>query len=162
MSDEEVLAIAQGLTEEEWGTLELNTKPYRNGYSTTLDPPLIEKGLVYRQDIGTVRLTHLGRRVWEWRQLFWGAGCGSGGNYSGASMTDEEVVKIAQGLTQDEWRILGYNMGQRGTFGHTKYDSMDKPLIKKGLLETFSVNWVQYVRFTDLGKQVWVLGAVFR
>ena len=72
--DEEALRIAQELTRENWDTLRLNISGL-NGYSASMDDPLLEKGLIvlkpvlFEQD--QVILTPLGRAVWEWHGLFW-------------------------------------------------------------------------------------------
>jgi hypothetical protein len=72
-------------------------------------------------------------------------------------MTDEEVLKIAQGLTKGEWWTLEYNLDRhRSAYGVT----FDPPLVRKRLLVLYART--NEVTVTPLGYRVWEWRELFR
>jgi hypothetical protein len=67
MTDEEVLRIATGLTQDEWGEMWWAMRAYQY-YDQRYDS-LICKDIALLED-KRVYITSLGLRVWEWRDLF--------------------------------------------------------------------------------------------
>jgi hypothetical protein len=73
MTDEEVLTIAHGLTEDDWLHLAVNVR-YHEAIYCHDDALLVDIGCleIYHQSYRRwVYVTPLGYQVWEWRDLFW-------------------------------------------------------------------------------------------